>query len=106
MSNLENLYSLERIQGYIEIDHEPQATESGKPPAAWPTSGDLVVENLSARYSQVSYLTPRKFTFSHSKIKDGPTVLHNISFHIKSGERVGVGKRNQFQNNDQSNEGI
>ncbi|KAF5309503.1 hypothetical protein D9619_012343 [Psilocybe cf. subviscida] len=65
--------SLERIQGYIEIDHEPPATESGKPPAAWPTSGDLVVENLSARYSQ-----------------DGPTVLHSVSFHIKSGERVGV----------------
>ena len=47
------LYSLERIQGYIDIEHEPEATEAGKPPAAWPTSGDLRVENLSARYSQV-----------------------------------------------------
>ena len=45
--------SLERIQGYIDIEHEPEATEVGKPPAAWPTSGDLRVENLSARYSQV-----------------------------------------------------
>ena len=45
--------SLERIQGYIDIEHEPEATEAGKPPAAWPTSGDLRVENLSARYSQV-----------------------------------------------------
>ena len=45
--------SLERIQGYIDIEHEPKATETGKPPAAWPTSGDLRVENLSARYSQV-----------------------------------------------------
>ena len=45
--------SLERIQGYIDIEHEPEATEAGKPPAAWPTSGDLLVENLSARYAQV-----------------------------------------------------
>ena len=45
--------SLERIQGYIDIEHEPEAVESGKPPAAWPTSGDLRVENFSARYSQV-----------------------------------------------------
>ncbi|KAF8799457.1 multidrug resistance-associated ABC transporter [Phlegmacium glaucopus] len=65
--------SLERIQGYIDIEHEPEATESGKPPAAWPTSGDLRIENLSARYSQT-----------------GPAVLHNISFHIKSGQRIGV----------------
>ena len=47
------LFSLERIQGYIDIEHEPEASEAGKPPAAWPTSGDLRVENLSARYSQV-----------------------------------------------------
>ena len=46
--------SLERIQGYIDIDHEPSRTESGVPPAAWPTSGDVRVEKLSARYSQVS----------------------------------------------------
>jgi len=65
--------SLERIQRYLDIDHEPESTETGKPPAYWPTSGDLRVENLSARYSQF-----------------GPTVLHNLSFDIKSGERIGV----------------
>ncbi|KAF8157929.1 multidrug resistance-associated ABC transporter [Crassisporium funariophilum] len=68
--------SLERIQGYIDIDHEPPSTESGKPPAAWPTSGDLSVERLSARYSQ-----------------NGPEILHDLSFEIKSGERIGVGGR-------------
>ncbi|KAJ7847130.1 P-loop containing nucleoside triphosphate hydrolase protein [Mycena olivaceomarginata] len=36
-------------------------------------SGNLSVDSLSAKYSQ-----------------DGPTVLHDISFTIKSGERVGV----------------
>ncbi|KAJ7676645.1 P-loop containing nucleoside triphosphate hydrolase protein [Mycena polygramma] len=65
--------SLERIHGYIHIEHEKAATDAGKPPAYWPASGDLRVEGLSARYSE-----------------EGPRVLHDISFHIKSGERVGI----------------
>ncbi|KAF4617689.1 hypothetical protein D9613_006261 [Agrocybe pediades] len=65
--------SLERIQGFIDIEHEPSPIEGGKPPAAWPTSGDLRVEGLSARYSQT-----------------GPKVLHDLSFHIKSGQRIGI----------------
>ncbi|PPQ77073.1 hypothetical protein CVT25_014886, partial [Psilocybe cyanescens] len=65
--------SLERIQSYMDIDHEPRPIDAGKPPAAWPTSGDLRVENLSARYSQSS-----------------PEVLHNLSFHIGSGQRIGI----------------
>ena len=47
--------SLERIQHYLDIEHELKPTEAGKPPASWPTSGDLRVENLSARYSQVRF---------------------------------------------------
>ncbi|KAJ7288037.1 hypothetical protein C8J57DRAFT_1641031 [Mycena rebaudengoi] len=65
--------SLERIQSYVNIEHEKPVTEAGKPPAYWPASGDLRVENLSARYSE-----------------DGPNVLHGVSFHVKSGERVGI----------------
>ncbi|KAJ6448334.1 P-loop containing nucleoside triphosphate hydrolase protein [Mycena sanguinolenta] len=65
--------SLERIQGYINIEHEKPTTEAGKPPAYWPASGDLRVEGLSARYSE-----------------DGPNVLHHISFHVKAGERIGI----------------
>ncbi|KAI0932658.1 hypothetical protein AcW1_000283 [Taiwanofungus camphoratus] len=65
--------SLERIQQYILIEQEPKPTESGRPPAYWPASGDLKVEKLSARYSQ-----------------DGPRVLQDISFEVKSGERVGI----------------
>jgi ABC-type bacteriocin/lantibiotic exporter with double-glycine peptidase domain len=67
--------SLERIQSYLDIEKEEAPREGGKPPAAWPTSGDLRVENLVARYSA-----------------DGPIVLNGVSFHIKSGDRVGVGK--------------
>ncbi|KAJ7767048.1 P-loop containing nucleoside triphosphate hydrolase protein, partial [Mycena maculata] len=66
---------LERIQGYVDIEHEKPATKTGRPPAYWPASGDLRVQNLSARYSE-----------------DGPEILHNISFTVKSGERIGVGK--------------
>ncbi|KAK7439769.1 hypothetical protein VKT23_017344 [Stygiomarasmius scandens] len=74
ISNLEaQSNSLERIDHYLKINHEPAPTEGGCPPAYWPSSGDLRVENLSARYSP-----------------DGPEVLHNISFHVKSGERIGV----------------
>ncbi|KAI0068112.1 P-loop containing nucleoside triphosphate hydrolase protein [Artomyces pyxidatus] len=65
--------SLERIQAYLEIEQEPKATKEGTPPAYWPASGDLKVEHLSARYSG-----------------DGPEVLHDLSFHVKSGERVGI----------------
>ncbi|KAF8803433.1 multidrug resistance-associated ABC transporter [Phlegmacium glaucopus] len=65
--------SLERIQGYLEIEHEPKPTQAGIPPAAWPKSGELQVERLSARYSTT-----------------GPKVLHDLSFHVKSGERIGI----------------
>ncbi|GLB36501.1 putative atp-binding cassette [Lyophyllum shimeji] len=65
--------SLERIQGYTRIEQEPKPTPEGVPPAYWPASGDIRVENLSARYSP-----------------DGPKVLHDISFHIESGQRIGV----------------
>ncbi|KAH7918842.1 hypothetical protein BV22DRAFT_1100095, partial [Leucogyrophana mollusca] len=53
--------SLERVDSYIKIEQEPKSTEGGQPPAYWPASGDLRVENLSARYSL-----------------DGPKVLHDL----------------------------
>ena len=45
--------SLERIHAYINIEQEPTSTKEGIPPAYWPASGDLRVENLSSRYSLV-----------------------------------------------------
>ena len=67
--------SLERVQQYLEIEHEPKSVANLTPPAYWPASGSLRVEQLSARYSA-----------------DGPRVLHEISFEVKSGERVGIGE--------------
>jgi ABC-type multidrug transport system fused ATPase/permease subunit len=74
MHCLSPLSSVERIQQYLEIEHEVPSTEDGKPPAFWPASGELVVENLTARYSP-----------------DGPAVLTDLTFHVRSGERVGIG---------------
>ncbi|EJC97739.1 P-loop containing nucleoside triphosphate hydrolase protein [Fomitiporia mediterranea MF3/22] len=65
--------SLERMLEFMRIDHEPAPIESGKPPAYWPSSGELRVEKLFARYSD-----------------DAPAILKNISFNVKSGERVGI----------------
>ncbi|KAI8986290.1 P-loop containing nucleoside triphosphate hydrolase protein [Trametes punicea] len=65
--------SLERIQQYVTIEQEPKPTTDGIPPAYWPASGALKVEKLSARYSM-----------------DSPRVLHEISFDVKAGERVGI----------------
>ncbi|TFK36798.1 hypothetical protein BDQ12DRAFT_699326 [Crucibulum laeve] len=61
------------VQGYIDIEQEPKPTPGGIPPAYWPSSGKIQVENLSAKYSM-----------------EGPKVLHGLSFDIKSGERIGV----------------
>ncbi|KAH7101421.1 ATP-binding cassette transporter [Auriculariales sp. MPI-PUGE-AT-0066] len=65
--------SVERINQYLNIEQEPKPTEVGKPPAYWPSSGDLRVDGLNAKYSE-----------------DGPLILKDVDFEIKSGERVGV----------------
>jgi ABC-type multidrug transport system fused ATPase/permease subunit len=67
------LNSYQRVMQYVTLRSEPPATETGKPPAAWPTDGDVVVKNLSVKYSV-----------------DGPSVLRNVSFAIKSKERIGI----------------
>ena len=58
----------------MATEQEPKPTAAGVPPAYWPASGNLHVENLSARYSV-----------------NGPKVLQDVSFQVKSGERIGVG---------------
>ena len=71
------IHSVERVNQYLKVEQERLATSEGLPPAHWPSSGELDVRGLSASYS-----------------KGGPQVLRDISFHVSSGERVGVGKVN------------
>lgn len=65
--------SIERINDYLVIDQEPAPTKQGTPPAAWPTSGDIVIKDLEARY-----------------FAGGPPVLNKLNLTIKSGDRVGI----------------
>ncbi|KAG6813437.1 hypothetical protein H0H92_011134 [Tricholoma furcatifolium] len=65
--------SLERLQEYMVIEREAMPRINGVPSAHWPSSGELRVENLTASYSP-----------------DGPEVLHELTFDIKAGERIGV----------------
>ena len=45
--------SVERVQQYLNVEHEPKPSKAGEPPAYWPSSGALRVEKLSAKYSVV-----------------------------------------------------
>lgn len=58
----------------MTIEQEPKPSKDGVPPAYWPASGNLKVEKLAARYSP-----------------EGPKVLHDISFNVKAGQRIGIG---------------
>lgn len=67
------LNSFQRVMQYATLPSEPLPTSNGKPPAAWPTDGDVVVKNLSVKYAL-----------------DGPKVLRDVTFSINSKERVGI----------------
>jgi ABC-type multidrug transport system fused ATPase/permease subunit len=65
--------AIERVNDYLNIDQEPQATPRGVPPASWPKNGQIKVQNLVARY-----------------FEGGPVVLDNLSFDISAGSRIGI----------------
>ncbi|KAF6756229.1 multidrug resistance-associated ABC transporter [Ephemerocybe angulata] len=72
-----DLNSVERIVEYLNLPQEPPAIiENNRPPAYWPssTSESLIrVEDLVVKYAP-----------------DLPAVLHDVSFTLKAGERVGL----------------
>ncbi|PVU86529.1 hypothetical protein BB560_006685 [Smittium megazygosporum] len=70
-----SLNSVERISQYIgsSLPQEaPNVIPENRPPASWPSKGELIVENLSVRYSSESL------------------VLQNLNFSIRGGEKVGI----------------
>jgi len=69
-----NLNSVERVAEYMNLEEEPAAIIKGyRPPASWPYAGEIVVENLTMKYAL-----------------EAPSVIKNVSFKIKAGEKVGV----------------
>lgn len=65
---------VERVQEYSDIDQEPPAViESNRPPADWPMSGQVQVEDLSISYSP-----------------ELPHVLKSLTFSTSSAEKIGV----------------
>ncbi|RDW64705.1 hypothetical protein BP6252_10356 [Coleophoma cylindrospora] len=82
MNELEvELNSFQRVQEYTALKSEEQEEEElsprtepvVKPPASWPTTGEVKLDKFSASYGQ-----------------DGPDVLKSISLTARPGERIGI----------------
>ncbi|KZT01063.1 multidrug resistance-associated ABC transporter [Laetiporus sulphureus 93-53] len=69
----QSMVAVERIKEFSELPREPPEFIEPRPPAAWPEKGEIVCENLVIRYAP-----------------DLPNVLHNLTFRIEPGEKVGV----------------
>ncbi|XP_075034070.1 ATP-binding cassette sub-family C member 3 isoform X2 [Mixophyes fleayi] len=74
-SDLEtNIVAVERVKEYSETETEASWTiEDKKPPAGWPSNGEVVLSNYSVRYRPGLDL-----------------VLKNLSLNVKGGEKVGI----------------
>ncbi|KAK9244743.1 P-loop containing nucleoside triphosphate hydrolase protein [Lipomyces tetrasporus] len=69
-----NVVSVERILEYSRLPSEaPAIIPNRRPPAAWPTAGEVVFEHYSTRYRQGLDL-----------------VLKDVNLHIKPREKVGI----------------
>ena len=60
---------LERVLHFIRIEHERTPGKLRVPPAYWPASGELIVENLSARYSEGT------ISFPETKVEKRPDII-------------------------------
>lgn len=73
-----NIVSVERVLEYGKLPKEAslESEDSKQPKQVWPEHGNIVAKNLSLKYYE-----------------DGPLVLKNINFAIKSQEKVGIAGR-------------
>ncbi|CAF4608410.1 unnamed protein product [Rotaria sp. Silwood1] len=69
--------SVERVLDYCSLDQEPpaQVPHDCRPPASWPSHGEIVFDNVSMRHSTEIYL---------------PLDLRHISMTIRASEKVGI----------------
>ena len=66
--------SVERVLEYCELDAEAPPVTEKRPPSDWPSSGSIIFKGMSLKYA------------SHLK-----NVLHSISCHVRSNEKVSNG---------------
>ncbi|KAJ6612747.1 P-loop containing nucleoside triphosphate hydrolase protein [Mycena sp. CBHHK59/15] len=67
------LVALERVKEYSELPREAPEFMEPRPPASWPAAGAIRCEDLVIRYAP-----------------ELPAVLHNLTFDINPGEKVGT----------------
>jgi ABC-type multidrug transport system fused ATPase/permease subunit len=66
--------SVERVHEYLSLEQEaPPVIEDSRPPAGWPSKGEISVEGLRVAY------TP-----------DGEDVIRDLTFRVAAKERVGI----------------
>ncbi|KAM0754516.1 P-loop containing nucleoside triphosphate hydrolase protein [Meredithblackwellia eburnea MCA 4105] len=68
-----SINSADRIVKYSNIEQEPAKTEKAEPPANWPHDGVIEFDHFSAKYGSST-----------------EPVLHDLTFIIRAGEKVGV----------------
>lgn len=69
-----NMNSVERLLEYMDLDKEaPAIIPDSRPPAGWPSRGEIEVNDLSLRYAP-----------------DLPLVIRNVSFSVPSFNKIGI----------------
>ncbi|CAG8551648.1 12892_t:CDS:2, partial [Racocetra fulgida] len=68
-----SLNAVERVSEFSEIPQEAPAIIEPRPPAYWPHSGAITVQNLEVKYAP-----------------DLEPVLHHISFNVEGQEKIGL----------------
>ena len=67
------MVSVERVLLFTQLPQERALTSGCKPPASWPSKGDIEFENVTLKYRE-----------------DLPPTLKNLSFRIHGGEKIGI----------------
>ncbi|KAI0338006.1 ATP-binding cassette transporter [Trametopsis cervina] len=69
----QSMVAVERIKEFTEVKREPPEFIEPRPPASWPSKGEIKCEDLVIKYAP-----------------ELPDVLHNLNFEVKPGEKIGV----------------
>lgn len=91
----QSMVAMERIKEYSDLKAEGPEFIEPRPPKSWPSTGNIEVKELVIRYA-VSLVPPRlrrvlqasdPVSLSQPEL---PNVLHQVSFNIANGEKIGI----------------